>query len=125
MRKGICDCCAEEDVILHRVFYNGLETFGCAGCLGREEEEFAEDYDRDPGPSEAEIARSQALIEAVLGPEEIAKLKSESHQVIDPHLVEARFSRGVTLIGLFVWLLMVFVVGMLIGSVLAYLGAYL
>jgi hypothetical protein len=44
-----------------------------------ENEEDEEDKDREESPlyTEDEIERSQSLIEAVLGPEEVAKLKDD------------------------------------------------
>lgn len=70
-----CDCCGrmveEDDIafIRYDAFGNaaGCDTYACRSCRGM-----------DVGPTEAEIARSQARIAAVLGPEEIAKLEKES-----------------------------------------------
>lgn len=36
--EGECDACGKH-AILHRVFYNNIETFACAVCLHLEPEE--------------------------------------------------------------------------------------
>lgn len=74
-----CDCCGEMvpvdeiDFIEAGALGNsaGCDTYQCQGCYERARK--AAGF-----PTEAEIARSQARLAAVLGSEEIAKLDAEA-----------------------------------------------
>ena len=58
-----CDCCSDmvpvEDIA--RVVAYGIETYACGRCRGEPQP--------DPGPTDAEIERSQRRLEWLIGKE--------------------------------------------------------